>query len=119
MQRAASLRDLLNELLTIFRPIPNGPQTIRFYLPFHKSMKPIRTILLSTLCLSASALCGIAQDEPRPEPPSGEKNGDRPKQGFGNPEEFRQRMNDRLKSSLKMSDEEWTAIQPLIEKVQD
>lgn len=35
----------------------------------------------------------------------------------GNPEEFRQRMNDRLKTSLKASDEEWAVIQPLIEKV--
>lgn len=35
----------------------------------------------------------------------------------GNPEEFRQRMNDRLKTSLKASDEEWSVIQPLLEKV--
>lgn len=45
----------------------------------------------------------------------GERGGDRG--GRGNPEEFRQRMNDRLKTSLKASDEEWTVIQPLIEKV--
>ncbi|MDB6154521.1 MAG: hypothetical protein JWL90_2974 [Chthoniobacteraceae bacterium] len=35
----------------------------------------------------------------------------------GTPEEFRQRMNDRLKTSLKATDEEWTIIQPLLEKV--
>ena len=35
-----------------------------------------------------------------------------------NPEEFRQRMNERLKTSLKVSDEEWSVLQPLIEKVQ-
>ncbi|MHA3774402.1 hypothetical protein ACXR0O_22985 [Verrucomicrobiota bacterium sgz303538] len=36
----------------------------------------------------------------------------------GNFEEFRQRMNERLKTSLKVNDEEWSVIQPLIEKVQ-
>ncbi len=38
--------------------------------------------------------------------------------GRGNFEEIRQRMNERLKTSLKVSDEEWSVIQPLIEKVQ-
>lgn len=38
--------------------------------------------------------------------------------GRGNMEEFRQRMAERLKTSLKVSDEEWGVIQPLIEKVQ-
>src|SRR5206468_164574 len=33
-------------------------------------------------------------------------------------EQFRQRMNERLKTSLKASDEEWAVIQPLLEKVQ-
>lgn len=33
------------------------------------------------------------------------------------PEEFRQRMNERMKESLKASDDEWAVIQPLIEKV--
>jgi Spy/CpxP family protein refolding chaperone len=35
----------------------------------------------------------------------------------GTPEEFLKRMNDRLKTSLKATDEEWTIIQPLLEKV--
>lgn len=33
-------------------------------------------------------------------------------------ESFRQRMNERLKTALKASDEEWSIIQPLLEKVQ-
>jgi hypothetical protein len=34
-------------------------------------------------------------------------------------EQFRQRMNDRIKTSLQASDEEWAVIQPLLNKVQD
>ena len=37
----------------------------------------------------------------------------------GNPEEFRQRMTERLKTSMKVTDEEWSVIQPLMEKVQE
>ena len=33
-------------------------------------------------------------------------------------EEFRQRMNDRIKTALKATDDEWAVIQPLLEKVQ-
>jgi hypothetical protein len=33
-------------------------------------------------------------------------------------EQFRQKMNEYLKTSLKVSDEEWSVIQPLLEKVQ-
>ena len=36
----------------------------------------------------------------------------------GNMEEFRQRMNDRIKTALKATDDEWAVIQPLLEKVQ-
>jgi Spy/CpxP family protein refolding chaperone len=36
----------------------------------------------------------------------------------GNPEEFRQRMAERMKTMLKVSDEEWAVLNPLIEKVQ-
>lgn len=38
--------------------------------------------------------------------------------GF-NYEEFRKRMNDRMKEALKATDEEWTVLQPMIEKVSD
>ncbi len=58
-----------------------------------------------------------AQDAPPPPdaPAGGENRGDR---RGGNPEDFRKRMQDRLKASLKVSDEEWAVIQPLVEKVQ-
>ena len=44
-----------------------------------------------------------------PAPP----NGERPP---GNPEDFRARMAERLKTQLKASDDEWTVIAPLLEK---
>jgi hypothetical protein len=34
-------------------------------------------------------------------------------------EQFRQRMNDRIKTALQASDQEWAVIQPLLNKVQD
>ena len=34
-------------------------------------------------------------------------------------EQFRQRMNERLKTALAANDEEWAVIQPLLNKVQD
>jgi hypothetical protein len=40
------------------------------------------------------------------------------RRGNFNPEEFRQRMMDNLKTALKVTDDEWAVIQPLIEKVQ-
>lgn len=43
----------------------------------------------------------------------GERGGER-----GGMENFRQRMNDRIKESLSVSDEEWSVLQPRIEKVQ-
>jgi len=46
----------------------------------------------------ASAVVASAQDRP-------------------SPEEFRARMEERLKTSLKVSDDEWKVLQPLIEKV--
>ena len=61
-------------------------------------------ILLAAVTLTASAVMATAQDQGR---------GNR-----GNFEEFRQRMNERLKTSLKVSDDEWAVLQPLIEKVQ-
>lgn len=39
--------------------------------------------------------------------------------GGGNQQDFRQRMNDRLKTALKVTDQEWAVIQPLLEKVQE
>ncbi len=39
--------------------------------------------------------------------------------GGGNQQDFRQRMNERLKTALKVTDQEWAVIQPLLEKVQE
>jgi len=77
-------------------------------------MKTKLTTLLSVLTLSASTLVATAQDNER----DNNRREGRGGRNF-NPEEFRQRMNERLKSSLKVTDEEWNAIQPLITKVQD
>jgi Spy/CpxP family protein refolding chaperone len=76
-------------------------------------MKTTPTILLTTLALAASTILATAQNAPNPDPNARPDRG-----GRGNPEDFRQRMNERLKSSLKVTDDEWAAIQPLIEKVQ-
>lgn len=68
-------------------------------------MKTTSTFLLAALALIGTALVAPAQD-------------DNNRRRDFNSDEFRQRMNERLKSSLKVSDEEWGVIQPLIEKVQ-
>ena len=77
-------------------------------------MKTKPTILLSAIALAASAVLSIAQDAPPPNP--GGDRGNRGDRG-GSPEEFRARMAERLKSSLKVTDDEWGILQPLIEKV--
>ncbi|HEX8295671.1 MAG TPA: hypothetical protein VF593_05190 [Chthoniobacteraceae bacterium] len=79
-------------------------------------MKTTSTILLSVVALAASSMLATAQDAAGGQ--GGQAGGGRRGGQGGNPEEFRQRMNDRLKTSLKATDEEWAAIQPLIEKVQ-
>jgi Spy/CpxP family protein refolding chaperone len=77
-------------------------------------MKLTSRILLTALTLTASAVLANAQEN-QAQGQGRQRGGDR---GNFNPEEFRQRMNDRLKTSLKVTDEEWAIIQPLIEKVQ-
>lgn len=68
--------------------------------------------LLFALALSlATALSAVAQDPNAPAPGAG---GGR--RNF-NPEEFRKRMEETLKTALKATDEEWTVLQPMIEKV--
>ena len=37
----------------------------------------------------------------------------------GNPQQFRQRMEDRLKADLGVTDDEWKALQPRVEKVME
>ncbi len=75
-------------------------------------MKMKLTILLSAVALTASAFLATAQDNP----PDRGNRGDRGDRG-GTPEEWRARMSERLKTSLKVTDDEWTVLQPLIEKV--
>ena len=70
-------------------------------------MKTTPRILLSAIALTATALFANAQD-----------NNQRGNRGQGGtPEEFRARMAERIKTSLKVTDDEWTVLQPLIEKV--
>ena len=81
-------------------------------------MKTKPTILLSAIALAASAVLSIAQDAPPPSPGDGGGRGNRGDRGpGGTPEEFRARMAERLKTSLKVTDDEWGILQPLIEKV--
>lgn len=92
------------------------PESLNRFVPNHKRktsslqkiMKLTSKFALSAVALMASATLVTAQDD----------NGGR-RRGGGNfdPEQFRQRMEERLKESLKVSGEEWTALQPLIEKV--
>jgi hypothetical protein len=62
-------------------------------------MKLTTKLFLPVVALMATAVFASAQDD-------------------NNRGDFRQRMAERLKSSLKVTDEEWTVLQPLIEKVQ-
>ena len=71
-------------------------------------MKLTPTILLSTILLTATVLPVTAQDKP---PTPGQRG------GF-NMEELRKRMDGMLKDSLKATEDEWTILQPLVEKVQ-
>ena len=79
-------------------------------------MKTKPTILLSAIALAASAVLSIAQNAQPQNPGDAGGRGNRGDRG-GTPEEFRARMAERLKSSLKVTDDEWGILQPLIEKV--
>jgi len=74
-------------------------------------------VCATTLLLEGSRL--LAQDStPTPAPaitPAASSSGSAPTDRFA---EFRQRMNDRLKTTLKASDDEWAVIQPLLERVE-
>ena len=74
--------------------------------------------LLTIVALAVAPLVVHAQDATKPAAPAdGATN--RGNRGNFNPEDFRKRMEERIKTSLKVSDEEWAVIQPLIEKVTD
>ena len=83
-------------------------------------MKLTHRLILPVAALVASATIVTAQqpNNQQPPPAGGERReGDRGGRGFSM-EDFRKRMEERLKGSLKVSDEEWAVLQPLIEKVQ-
>ena len=135
-------RGKLNGLLTIFRapsngrltmgvfivPQPHGPSwpsSINNQQRSNPKMKMKPTILLSALALAASTILATAQDAAAPKDAPKDAGGNNPgggRQRGGGPggsmQDFMQRMNDRLKESLKVTDEEWTVLKPLIEKVQ-
>jgi len=83
------------------------------------------TQLTSAIASLAFALlfpvpCSLAQ-EPTPAPsatPAANSPADPARPPGDRMEQFRQRMNEFLKTSLKVSDEEWAVILPLLEKVQ-
>ncbi len=84
-------------------------------------MKPKLNSLIALAALTAAAFTASAQEPNKPtssEPRErdGRRGGNDRGGGF---EEMRQRMNERLKTSLKVTDEEWTVLQPLIEKVSE
>ncbi len=81
-------------------------------------MKSKPTILLTAVALAASTILAFAQAPAAPA--GGNDQGGRQRSGDrgGNIQDFMQRMNDRLKTSLKVTDEEWNVLKPLVEKVQ-
>jgi hypothetical protein len=79
-------------------------------------MKTVVKSLLTIVALSAMPVLVHAQDT-KPATPGATDNGQRQNRGNFNFEDFRKRMEDRIKTSLKVTDDEWAVIQPLIEKV--
>jgi Spy/CpxP family protein refolding chaperone len=81
-------------------------------------MKATVQSLLTLVALAAMPVVLHAQEAPKP-PTSGGGNSERPdgdRRQF-NMEDFRKRMSEQMKTSLKVNDEEWSVLQPLIEKV--
>lgn len=87
-------------------------------------MKRIKlTAAAFALALLGNAPMASAQDAAPAVPPASEQAAppvpaEAPGAPRGDREQFRQKMNDLLKTSLKVSDEEWAVIQPLLEQVQ-
>ena len=84
------------------------------------NMKSKPTILLTALALAASTILANAQAPAAPADGNNNNGGRQRGQGGpgGNFADFQARMNDRLKTSLKVTDEEWNVLKPLVEKVQ-
>lgn len=87
----------------------------------------IKTTLLIAICatpLLLEAPRALAQDAATAPTPAADATATpaataTPSPGGGGNANFNQRMNDRLKAALKVSDDEWSVIQPLLEKVQN
>jgi hypothetical protein len=77
-------------------------------------MKPIITKSFAAT-LAATVLTCISIANAQDATPAAGNGGNR--RGNFNPEEFRQRMDDRLKTALKVTDDEWAVIKPLVDKV--
>lgn len=75
--------------------------------------KALPAVLIAAFIGVASV--SMAQNTP---PPAATPAAGAPAPGGGDREAFRQRMNERLKTSLKVTDDEWSIIQPLLENVQ-
>src|SRR5688572_19690599 len=64
----------------------------------------------SLALLLPTATTTLAHDQPRPDGGRG---------GRFDPEAFRKMMADRTKAALKVTDEEWTVLSPMIEKINE
>lgn len=90
-----------------------------------KTSKLTALVAAVAAALLLNASHASAQDDPAPAAspapaPTAATTGSTaaPNPAAGDRQQFRQRMMDRLKTALKATDEEWTVIQPLLEKVQ-
>lgn len=68
--------------------------------------------------LACQALPVHAQDDAPPPPPNAGAGGPGGPEGNARRDEWRQRMAERIKTQMKASDDEWSVIQPLLEKVE-
>jgi len=83
--------------------------------------------ILLAILLFGSATTMVAQEAQETQepatPPSGDgsggsnSTGQQNRKNIFNPDQFREMMTQRLKTELKVSDEEWTILQPLVENV--
>ena len=88
-------------------------------------LNPFTALCVTVAALAASTLHAqtpatpATPAAPGSPAPAADANGGNRQRGNYNPEEFRKRMEERMKTALKASDDEWTVLQPLIGKVMD